>query len=306
MEIVMQTALSGLELASRDDVHDIYVLPQEKQLVVYTDRMAVSGQALDNPVPYRGVMFSQISLYWMNKFTHLVGNNLVAQAVERFPQGFQAHAAQLKGRSVIAQKLRLLPMTFRVIGNLIGAEWQAYKETRIVGGKSLPKGLREGDRIENPIMIVLPSAEILNRGVDDPTKWAQRMFGPMLFKNLEDICLSIYGVARGYAGRRGIVIADTHFEFGVHEGTPYIIGDVMTPETSTYWSADTLTPGQPQAGMDRKPLLDWLAAEGWESPQPLPEVPQEVIAETSKRCRAIFDVMTGKIPLPEQEDQAAV
>ena len=308
MQVVKETAIPGLHMAVQDDIHDIYALPQEKQLVIHTDRMAVAGQVLDKPIPYRGVMFSQITLYWVNRFnnTRLVGNNLVVQAVERFPQEFQPYAAMLKGRSVITQKLKRLPLSFRVVGNLIGDEWKKYQETRMVAGKPLPKGMKEADRLENPIMVIVPTGDLVKQGIDDLNKWAQRMYGPMLYKNLEDICLSIFAVTRGYAARRGMLIADTHFEFGLHEGTPYIINDVMTPDTSTYWYADDYVRGQIPPSLDRQPVLDWLASEGWKKSQPLPEIPQDVITETSRRYRAIFDVMTGKVALPEKEDQAAM
>ena len=307
MSVVMQTAIPGLTLTSQGGVHDVYALPQQKQLVVYTDRITVSGKTLGVPIPYRGLMFSQITLYWLNKGKEWLGlgHNVVTRAVERFPPEVQPYAAQLKGRSVLTQKLRELPLAFRVIGNLTGAEWQSYQETRIVDGKSLPRGLRESDMLEKPIMIIEPkTSDIRKQDIGDMTKWTQRMFGLALYKQLEDICLAMFGAARGYASRRGIIIANTTFEFSVHEGTPYIINDVMTPESSTYWSAADFKPGSPpQPGWDRQPLLDWLIAQGWKKSQPLPEIPQDVIAEVSGRCRAIYDIMTGKIALSKEEEE---
>ncbi len=302
MQIVLKSAVPSLRLSYADEDHDYYDLPQDKQLIVYTDRMAVRGKTLGQPIPYKGIMFNQISLYWANKFPHLVGHNLVAQGIERFPAALQAHASLLKGRSFIAQKLRQLPLKFRVIGSLAGKDWQAYQESRIVGGQSLPRGLRESQPIEKAILSVIPtSPNAASLGISDPAKWAQRMFGPVLYKKIEDICLSIFGVARSYAARRGIYIADTMFEFGLHEGNPYLINDVMTPNTSTYWSAERFVLGRPQPLLDRQPLEEWLAAQGWNPSLPLPEIPQEIMAEVSRRYRAIFDVMTGKVNPPAKE-----
>ncbi|MBQ4133427.1 MAG: phosphoribosylaminoimidazolesuccinocarboxamide synthase, partial [Desulfovibrionaceae bacterium] len=151
MQVVTVTALPGLGQPQRDLVRDVYELPQKKQLVIRTDRMAVSGQILKKPVPYKGIMFTQITLYWINKFNHLVGHNLVAQSIQRFPSAFQEHAALLKGRSVIVQQLRDLPLKFRVVGNLAGADWAAYQANRIVGGKTLRLGMVESARLENPV-----------------------------------------------------------------------------------------------------------------------------------------------------------
>ena len=304
MSVVMQSAIPGLTLLSQDGVHDVYALPQQKQLVVYTDRMTVSGQLLGAAIPYRGLMFSQITLYWLTRFKHLVGHNLVTRSIERFPREAIPYAAMLKGRSAISQKLKELPLAFRVIGNLTGAEWRSYQETRTVAGKSLSRGLRESDWLEKPIMIIVPtSSDISKQDMGDISKWTQRMYGPVLYKKIEDICLSIFSVARGYAARRGLVIADTFFEFGLHEGTPYIINDVMTPERSTYWSAAAFAAGPPQMRWDRQPLLEWLAAQGWKKNQPLPEIPPDIISAISSRCRAIYDVMAGKVALTEETEE---
>jgi len=296
MEIVIQTDINGLQLEGRDEFRDVYALPQEKQLIVYTDRMSVNGAVLDKPVPYRGVFQNQISLFWMNKFTHLVGHTLVAQTVEGFPPEAQPYAEALRGRSILSQKLKNLPMRFRVVGNLAGEDWESYKATRIVGGQLLPKGMRLGDRIEKAIMIVIPAAGRAKPEADDMNKWAQRMYGPMLYKSVEDICLSIFGVARNYAAARGYTIANTVFDLAMHEGTPYIFGDVMTPESSTFWLTDSIVPGQVPPNFTRQLIDEWLSREGWNQTQPLPEVPKEVVTETAKRYRTILELMTGKLP----------
>ena len=301
MEIVTQTAIEGLRLEARDEFRDIYALPHEKQLVVYTDRMSIAGAVLDKPVPYRGVIQNQISMFWKNKFTHLVGHNMVAQTMDGFPPEARPYEAALKGRAVLIQKLKDLPMRFRVVGNLVGEDWDAYQSTRIVGGQMLPKGMRLGDRLEKAIMIVIPAIGRSRPEVDDMNKWAQRMYGPMLFKSIEDICLSIFGVARNYALARGYIIANTVFDLAVHEGTAYIIDDVMTPDSSTFWSAASAVSGRVPPNFTRQFLDEWLAGQEWDPKLPLPEVPQEIMTETAKRYRAIFDLMTGKVAAQAKE-----
>ncbi len=304
MEVVTETKITELPLAFQDDVRDVYTLPRQQQLVVYTDRMPLRGSVLNKPVPFRGFVLNQITLYWVNRFTHLVGHNIVAQQFERFPQELRAHAAALKGRSVITQTLKPLPLRFRVVGNLAGDDWREYRETRRVGGRLLGRGLQEADRLEQPVLIPVPNPELARLEIDDIGKWAQRMYGPKLFSTLEDICLSIFGVARNYAAPRGIIIADTWFEFALHEGTPYIINQVMTPDSSSYWPVEGFAPGGPQPSLEKQELLDWLDLMGWNADQPLPEVHKELLSETTKKYRMIFDVMTGRVALPKKEEQA--
>ncbi|MBQ4133813.1 MAG: phosphoribosylaminoimidazolesuccinocarboxamide synthase, partial [Desulfovibrionaceae bacterium] len=127
-------------------------------------------------------------------------------------------------------------------------------------------------------------------------------YGPGLYKDIVDACLAIYGVARNYAAKRGLIIADATFEFAVHQGTPYLINDVLTPDTATYWSAAEYKPGQTHMNFERQPVESWLAEQGWESSHPLPEIPQEVMAEVSRRYREIFNIMTGKVALPGKDE----
>lgn len=299
MEVVTNTQIADLPLVAQDEVRDMYQLSQQKKLIVYTDRMHVNGELLEFPIPYRGAILNQISLYWKNKFTHLIGHNLIAQQVTKFPDNLQPYSKILNGRSVIVQELRELPLYFKVIGNLVGDEWDMYKKTQRINGRLLPKGIREGHRLENAVVTAYPGEALRKQPIDDINKWAQRMFGPMLFKTIEDACLSIYGVARNYAAARGVIIADAMFEFGLHEGTPYIINEVMTPESSTFWSGENFVPSEKQPSLDKQPLLDWYAQRNKADGQSA--VPQDVIKEVSKRHHAIYQLMTGKVPAPSAE-----
>ena len=295
MEVVFESQINELELVAQDEIRDIYALPKDKELIVYTDRISMFGYELDKPIPYRGLMLNQISLYWINKFAHMANHNIVAHQVKRFPPELHPYEAVLSGRSVIVQKLKTLPLFFRVIGSVEGEDWKSYQETGKVGGRLLPRGLRESDRLENPIFLVAPSEDLSKHEIDDMNKWAQRMYGQKLYATIEEIGLSVFGVARNYAGARGLTIANAAFEFALHDGNPYFVNQVMTPEVATFWSSETFSRGAIQPRYEKEPLYNWLKAEGWRDDQPLPEVPSLVVSEASKRYRTIFDIMTGKI-----------
>lgn len=304
MEVVFESQINELELVAQDEIRDIYALPHDKELIVYTDRISMFGYELDKPIPYRGLMLNQISLYWMNKFSHMAGHNIVAHQVKKFPPELHQYEKVLSGRSVIVQNLKTLPIYFRVIGNVGGEDWKTYKETGKLGHRLLSKGLHESDRLENPVFLPTPSEDLARYEIDDMSRWAQRMYGPKLYVTLEEIGLSVFGVARNYAAPRGLIIANTVFEFALFEGNPYFINQVMTPETSTFWSGETFERGHAQPRYEKEPLLNWLAAEGWQDNQPLPEVPQSVVNETSQRYRLIYDIMTGKIAKEKGEPGA--
>jgi phosphoribosylaminoimidazole-succinocarboxamide synthase len=296
MEVLLETNIAELPLVARDDVRDIYDLPQDKQLIVYTDRMEVDGVPLDAPLPFKGLILNQINGYWMNRFSHMVGNYVVTQKTGTYLQQLKPYASQLQGRSIIIQKLRMLPLLFRMIGNLTGEEWSEYKATGCVQGRRLPKGLREAERLEKPLMLICAAGDLSLEGIDDISKWAQRMFGQKLYGNLEDICLSIFGVARNYALARGIMIADTMFEFGLTGGNPCLVNEVMTPDSSTYWPGTNFEPGPLQPSFEKQFLHEWLGEEGWNTALPIPPVPRDVMNKTVQRYRELYDVMTGKMP----------
>lgn len=297
MEVVVETDIPELELIERDEVRDIYALSRDKHLIVYTDRISIGGCRLDKPISLRGVVLHQISLYWMQKFSHMAKHTLVADQFKKFPPVLQPYEKILTGRSMIVQVLKKMPLNFQVIGNVSGKNWEAYKETGRVKGRLLPKGLKESDRLANPMLLVT-TEELSMPENEDMIKWAQRMYGPQRFKTLEDICLSVFGVARNYAAARGIIIAESSFEFALFDGNPFFIGQVMTPETTLFWSQDDFVPGQVQPDFEKQAIYEWLAGEGWSDGMALPSMPKEVVDDVMRRERQIFNVMTGKVAKP--------
>ena len=299
MDVLFASEIPELELVGRGEVCDIYALPEGKQLLIYTDRVTAHGYELDKPIPLRGVVLHQISLYWTQKFAHMAGHNIVAHTVKKFPAILQPHEKMLSGRSLVIQPLKQLPLRFRVIGSLSGEDWKTYKDSGKICGRMLPKGIPECGHLANPMLVIEPAGELsINEG-EDMTKWAQRMYGPHNYKTLEDICYSVFGVARNYAAARGIIIAESSFEFALFDGKPYFVAQVMTPETTVYWPQEGFKAGQPQPDYEKQAIYEWLRAEGWSDGNMLPELPKNVIGEVIKRERELFNVMTGKVAKPE-------
>lgn len=295
MDVIFETDIAELQVHAKDRVRDIYDLPKDKQLVIYTDRITAFGYELDKPIPLRGAVLHQISLYWILKFTHMAGHNIVAYQMKTFPPELQRYEKILSGRSIIVQNLKSMPLLFKVIGNLSGEDWKTYKATERVGGRLLPKGIPEAGRLASPMLVVEPLGDFTRNEFEDTNKWAQRMFGQQNFKTLEDICLSVFGVARNYAAARGLIIADASFEFALFDGKPYFVSPVMTLETATYWPLDGYKAGQPQPDYEKQPIYDWLKVEGWREGEAFPPLPGDVIKEVMRREREIFNIMTGKV-----------
>jgi phosphoribosylaminoimidazole-succinocarboxamide synthase len=237
----------------------------------------------------------------MNRFTHLVGNYLAPQEGEGLPQALLPYASALAGRYAVARKLKPLPFQFLTIGSLGGSDWQAYKEAGIVRGQYLPRGLQESERMDQVVMIPL-STNDMDRN-DDGRKRAQRLLGQKLFTDVEETCLSVFGVARNYAAARGLAIADARFEFGLADGTLCLINEVMTPDVATYWPGDPI-PGESQPVFERQNMYGWLKVQRWNPKLPPPALPDMLIKEVVKRYRDVCDVMTGKVLTLKKQEEA--
>ncbi|MDR2727478.1 MAG: phosphoribosylaminoimidazolesuccinocarboxamide synthase [Deltaproteobacteria bacterium] len=292
--------LKDFPLVAQDKSRDIHTLSDTSQLVVYTDRLYAYDAEMLEIVPDKGIMLNQISNYWMHRFTHLAGNYLAAPE-EGLPEALLPYASALAGRCAIVRKLKPLPFQFLTIGSLGGSDWQAYKETGMVRGQFLPRGLQESERMDQVVMIPISTNDTENN--DDGRRRAQRLLGQKLFTDVEEVCLSVFGVARNYAAARGLSIADARFEFGLVGGNICMINEVMTPDVATYWPGDPI-PGEPQPVFERQNMYSWLKVQRWNPKQPPPSLPDLLIKEVVKRYRVVCDIMTGKVPtLKKQEEE---
>ena len=294
MQVVTETKIVEYPLMSRGKVRDIYEIDNDTLLIVTTDRMSAFDVIMQEPIPYKGVVLNQITLFWMRMFAPLVKNHLLEHDIERFPEDLRAYKSMLEGRSVLVRKASPLPVECVVRGHISGSGWKDYKASGMVCGHCLPEGLRESDRLANALFTPATKAELGQHDENITREQAIRMVGKERFLKAESLSLEIFSQAGEYAATRGIIIADTKFEFGLIGDELYLIDEVLTPDSSRFWSARDYAPGHFQPSFDKQYLRDWLEAQDWDKTPPPPALPQEVIDETAKKYREAYAILTGK------------
>ena len=294
MQIVTETNIVEFPLVSRGKVRDIYEIGSDTLLIVTTDRMSAFDVIMKEPVPYKGVVLNQISLFWMGRFAHLVKNHLIEHDIDRFPEELRAYRSMLEGRSVLVRKATPLPIECIVRGHLSGSSWKDYQATGMVCGYALPAGLKESAELPDPLFTPSTKAALGDHDENITRTEAMRLVGKDLFLKIEEISLAIFCQAREYAATRGIIIADTKFEFGLIGNDLYLIDEALTPDSSRFWPQQGFVPGKPQPSFDKQYLRDWLEAQPWDKTPPPPTLPREVIDETAKKYREAYAILTGK------------
>ena len=298
MQCVTSTALTEYPLLSRGKVRDIYATGPDTLLIVTTDRISAFDVIMDDPIPLKGVVLNQITLFWMEKFAHLVPNHLLATDVRDFPKPLQAHADLLEGRAVLVRRAKPLAIECIVRGYITGSGWKDYQKTGSVCGHTLPQGLRESDKLEKPLFTPSTKAELGAHDENISVAEAMRITGPSLATQAQDLALAIYSAGRDYAEGRGIIIADTKFEFGtVAEGgkeTLILIDEVLTPDSSRFWPMSDYAPGRGQQSFDKQFLRDWLESIQFNKRPPAPKIPQEIIDQTRTKYLEAYRLLTGR------------
>lgn len=297
MRVVTRTRLPGLELVSRGKVRDIYALDAEHLLIVTTDRMSAFDVVLAEPVPYKGVVLNQITIFWMRMFEDVVPNHVVATEVTDFPPALTAFAEELEGRAVVVRRAKPLPIECIVRGYLTGSGYKDYLATGSVCGHKLPEGLPEAARLTPPIFTPSTKAELGEHDENITVASAKARVGEGLVRRVQEISLALYDRAQAWAEERGILIADTKFEFGLHDRDLLLIDEVLTPDSSRFWPKEEYAPGKSQPSFDKQYLRDWLLASGWNKHPPAPTVPDEIILQTQRRYLDAYRILTGS-PLP--------
>ena len=293
MNIVTKTQIREYPLLSRGKVRDIYEIDPQTLLIVTTDRMSAFDVIMNEPIPYKGVVLNQITLYWMDAFKDVVANHLLAADVRDFPAALASHAGDLEGRSVLVRKAKPLPIECIVRGYLTGSGFKDYKATGSVCGYKLPVGLVDSDKLETPLFTPSTKADLGAHDENITLADAKSRIGDGLLKKIQELSLAIYSRGRDLAAARGIIIADTKFEFGLDGKDILLIDEVMTPDSSRFWPASLYTPGKTQPSFDKQYLRDWLSATGWDKTPPPPALPAEVIAETQKKYLEAYELLTG-------------
>jgi phosphoribosylaminoimidazole-succinocarboxamide synthase len=291
--IVAQTNLEGVPLKARGKVRDIYDLG-EHLLIVATDRLSAFDVILSDPIPDKGKILTKISLYWFESMIDLTPNHLVAHQVDDFPTVLKPFREQLEGRSMLVKKCRPLAIEAIVRGYLAGSGWTDYQKTGHVCGHALPPGLRESDRLEEPLFTPSTKAELDDHDLNISLAEAKKIVGAEIASQVASRAIAIYKRAREMAAKAGIIIADTKFEFGLLGDQLLLIDEVLTPDSSRFWPADKYQPGRAQNNFDKQYVRDWLESVGFNKKPPAPRLPAEVIAGIRARYLEALARLSGR------------
>ena len=291
--VVTQTDIREFPLISRGKVRDIYDIDDETLLIVTTDRMSAFDVIMSSPIPMKGVVLNRITLVKLKRFSHLVPNHIREADVNRYPAALQPYRDELAGRSLLAKKARPLPVECIVRGYLAGSGWKDYKKTGEVCGHRLPAGLQESSRLPEPLFTPSTKAELGQHDENISLQEAERILGTDRARSVAELTMSIYRQAGEYAAGRGIIIADTKFEFGMVDDRLTLIDEVLTPDSSRFWPAEGYAPGRSQPSFDKQYLRDWLEGQPWDKTPPPPALPGEVIRTTTEKYLEAYHIITG-------------
>jgi phosphoribosylaminoimidazole-succinocarboxamide synthase len=291
--VLLQTDFPDLELFASGKVRDVYQLGADHLLFVATDRISAFDFVLATGVPNKGRVLTQISLFWFDFLKDVVPNHLVTADVSRFPAEAQKYFSQLRGRSMMVRRTEMFPVECVVRGYLSGSGWKEYKATGSVCGIKLPSGLRESEQLPEPIFTPATKA---TTGHDENISFEQmsKLVEPEDARQLRELSLAIYNKAANYARQKGIIIADTKFEFGRTAAGITLADEVLTPDSSRFWPADKYEPGMSQQSFDKQYVRDYLEEIRWNKQPPAPALPAEVARRTSEKYVESYRRLTGR------------
>ena len=290
---ILETDFKDLKLLKRGKVRDVYDL-DDALLMVATDRISAFDVIMNDPVPGKGIILTQISLFWFEAMKTLVPNHVISSDVDEYPSVCRPYAEKLHGRSMLVRKTEPLSIECVVRGYLSGSGWKSYQETRSVCGIGLPDGLKESDRLPEPIFTPSTKAELGLHDINIDFDEAGRMVGKDVAEKVKRLSLAIYKKGLEISGRKGIIIADTKFEFGKIGNEIILIDEVLTPDSSRFWPKETYAPGGPQKSFDKQYLRDYLSDIAWNKEPPPPPLPDNVIQKTYRKYKEALTQLTGR------------
>ena len=290
--VLLQTDFTDLHLHASGKVRDVYSVGDEQLLFVATDRISAFDYILATGIPHKGRVLNQISMFWFDYLADIVPNHLITADVDQYPQAVRKYADQLRGRSMLVQRAEMFPVECVVRGYISGSAWKEYKATGKVCGIQLPQGLKESDAFPEPIFT--PSTKATT-GHDENISFDQtcELVGVETASHLRDLTLRVYKKAAAYARNRGIIIADTKFEFGRTAKGITLADEVLTPDSSRFWPADKYAPGRPQDSYDKQYVRDYLEQIHWNKQPPAPSLPLDVARRTSEKYLEAYFQLTG-------------
>ncbi len=291
-KVVIRTDFEGLPLKGRGKVRDIYDLG-ETLLIVATDRISAFDVVMLNPIPDKGMVLTRISRFWFEATKDIVPNHLISTEVEDFPEACRPYREILAGRTMWVRKTEPLPIECVVRGYLSGSGWKEYQTRGEVCGVRLSEGLVESSKLEEPIFTPATKAEVGAHDENISFGQASELVGKERAEQVREISISIYQRARETAEKRGIIIADTKFEFGISGGKLLLIDEALTPDSSRFWPKDEYRPGGPQKSFDKQFLRDYLLTLDWDKAPPAPELPREIIEKTREKYLEALKRLTG-------------
>ena len=286
--------MSGIDIKpdAQGKVRDIYDLG-DKLLMVATDRISAFDYILEDEIPHKGAVLTQISLFWLDQLKDVIGNHLISADVADLPEQFKPYADYLRGRFMLVKKAEMFPIECIVRGYLAGSGLKEYQKQGTVCGIKLPEGLVNSSKLPEPIFTPSTKAEIGDHDENISFERCAKIIGEDAATQLRDLAIKVYTTARDHAAENGIIIADTKFEFGVIDGQIILADEVLTPDSSRFWPGDEYEEGRDQASFDKQYVRDWLNA-NWDRTGNPPRLPQEVIERTSQKYIAAYEKISGK------------
>ena len=284
------TALADLPLIAKGKVREMYDLGGSdggELLMVASDRISTYDAVHPTPIPDKGKVLTGLSAFWFEKTEHIVANHLIS-ATERVPEG-------VRGRALVVRRLQMLPVECVVRGYITGSGWTDYQATGAVSGIELPEGLRESEQLGEPIFTPSTKADVGHDQTIDFDRAAELIGDRALMERVREVSIELYSFAAAHARERGVILADTKFELGLDSAGELVVGDeVLTPDSSRYWPADTYEPGRGQPSFDKQYVRDWASAGGWDKRPPAPAIPDDVVAGTRARYIEAYERITGE------------
>ncbi|MDO8749374.1 MAG: phosphoribosylaminoimidazolesuccinocarboxamide synthase [Candidatus Omnitrophota bacterium] len=291
-EPLRMTNFSEIDFFKRGKVRDVYDL-KDKLLIISSDRISCFDVVLPTCIPHKGEVLTKLSLFWFEFTKDIVVNHLITAEVNGYPEELSKYKDILKGRSMLVKKAKSIPVECIVRGYLSGSGWKEYQQSRSICGLKLPSGLKESDKLPEPIFT--PSTkEDVSHDINVSQDYVERELGKEITTQLKELSLALYLKASAYAEPKGIIIADTKFEFGLYQDEVILIDEVLTPDSSRFWPKDRYRPGQAQPSFDKQFVRDYLETLDWDKTAPAPELPEEIVLKTSEKYLQALEMFTGE------------